>query len=269
MNTTLGPNLTEKPRLRLKTITLCAVSSSNLMATVQAMEASLSQIEFAGALLFTDQEAPAIGLKPTSEIQVVSIDKIQSSEAYSHFLLERLPRHISTSHCLVVQWDGHVIDAGRWNDEFLKYDYIGASWPQFVDGHDVGNGGFSLRSVRLMKACGKPEFRSHHPEDVAICRTNRAFLEDLGMHFAPVELADQFSAERASDPSNTFGYHGAFLMPKVMGVDAFWRVYRGLSDRKTIWTDFGSIFSSVGRRQGGAGRALILLRDRMLAALKR
>lgn len=269
MNTAVRVHPPEESRLRLEAVTLCAISSSNLKATVQAMEASLSQIDFAEALLFTDQEAHAIGVKETSKIQIVWIDKIQSSDAYSHFVLEKLPQHISTSHCLITQWDGHVIDAERWNDEFLKYDYIGASWPQFVDGHDVGNGGFSLRSRRLMEACGRPEFKSHHPEDVAICRTNRAFLEKLGLRFAPAELADRFAAERASDPSRTFGFHGAFLMPEVLGINTFWRVYRELSDRKTIWTDFGAIFSSVSRSRGGAGRALILLRDRILAALKR
>ena len=50
-----------KPRLALPSVTLCAVSSSNLRATVLAMETSLAQIEFADALLFTDRSPADLG----------------------------------------------------------------------------------------------------------------------------------------------------------------------------------------------------------------
>jgi hypothetical protein len=66
-----------------------------------------------------------------------------------------------------------VFDAARWRDAFLEYDYIGASWLQFDD----GNGGFSLRTRRLMELCRDPAFVPVHPEDLAIGRTNRAWLE--------------------------------------------------------------------------------------------
>ena len=255
----------KRSRLRLENVTLCAVSSSNLAATVRALEASLAQIEFAEALLFTDQEPAAIGVAASSEIEVVAIEPIRSSEAYSRFILEELAERIGTSHCLIVQWDGHVIDAGRWREEFLEYDYIGASWPQFHDGHEVGNGGFSLRSRRLIEACRRPGFAVHHPEDVAICRTNRVFLEGLGLRFAPVELANRFSAERASDPSGTFGYHGVFLMPQVLGERSFWEVYQSLSDKGSVWIDFGLLLRAVLRRPGGVRRALTLAFDRFIS----
>ena len=259
--TTLIPSHADLPRRRLETVTLCAVSSSNMEATVLAMKASLAQIEFAEALLFTDRDAASLGLDESSEIRVVPIRPIRSSEAYSHFMLNDLAAHIATDHALIVQWDGHVIDAGRWQDRFLDYDYTGASWPQFDDGHDVGNGGFSLRSRRLMEACRQPGFELHHPEDLAIGRTNRAFLEDLGLRFAPADIANQFSAERASDPARTFGYHGVFLMPQVLGVEGFWRVYTALSDRSTLWVDFGILLRAVSQGKGGISRAFVLLRE--------
>jgi hypothetical protein len=242
---------------------LCAVSSSNLKATVQAMKTSLAQIEFAEALLFTDRDPASLGLDETSDIRVMPIDPILSSQAYSRFILDELADHIASDHCLIVQWDGHVIDASRWQDAFLDYDYIGASWPQFGDGHDVGNGGFSLRSRRLMEACRHPGFECHHPEDLAIGRTNRAFLEQQGLRFAPSNLADQFAAERRGDPAETFGFHGVFLMPRVLGSEGFWHVYKSLSDCGTLWIDFGTLLHMVARGQGGLARALTLLRDRL------
>ena len=252
-----------KPRLALPSVTLCAVSSSNLRATVLAMETSLAQIEFADALLFTDRSPADLGLDASSPIRVVPINPIRSAESYSRFMLSELADHISTDHALIVQWDGHVIDAARWQDTFLDFDYIGASWPQFDDGHDVGNGGFSLRSRRLMEACLQQDFQSHHPEDLAIGRTNRAFLEELGLRFAPNELADQFSAERSGNPAMTFGYHGVFLMPQVLGGSGFWEVYKGLSDRRSLWVDFGTLFLAVLKRSKGLFRTFVLLKDRL------
>ncbi len=244
-------------RLPLPQVTLCAVSSVNVKATVRALEASLAQIDVAAALLLTDSL-----VEPDHPgIRVVPIAPITSAHAYSEFLLTQLVEHVATSHCLVIQWDGHVLDAARWQPEFLDHDYIGASWPQFADGHDVGNGGFSLRSRRLMLLCRDPAFQRDHPEDVAIGRTNRAWLEEQGMRFAPRALADRFAAERAGDVTASFGYHGAWLMPQTIGAEPFWRLYCDLDDRGTIRHDFRLILKQIKRGKGGWARALRLTLD--------
>jgi hypothetical protein len=244
-------------RLSLPQVTLCAASSVNVAATIRALEVSLAQVDFAACKLFTD--APVRPDHPG--IIVVPIPRLTSSRAYSAFLLSHMVDHVDTSHCLVAQWDGHVLDATRWRPEFLDYDYIGASWPQFSDGYDVGNGGFSLRSRRLMVACRDPEFRFHPLEDVAIGRINRDWLERRGVRFAPRDMADLFSVERAGDVSGSFGYHGAWLMPQAVGVQAFWNIYRHLDDRGTIRHDFASIAKQIGRGQGGWKRVLHLTLD--------
>lgn len=253
--------------LRLDSVTLCAVSSSNISATLHAMEASLAEIDFAGALLLTDRDPASLDLEAGSKIRVIGIEPIQSSRAYSDFLLKSLPDYISTTHCLIVQWDGHVLDAKRWKDEFLEYDYVGASWPQFDDGHDVGNGGFSLRSRRLMEACRHPEFSAHHPEDVAIGRTNRALLEDLNLRFAPTDMADQFSAERAGDPSAAFGYHGVFLMPQVIGTDEFWEIYLTLDEHASVRQNWKSILISIRSGRKWVRRSLVFIVSCLQSAL--
>lgn len=234
-------------RLALRQVTLCAVSSINIEATIRALEVSMAQVDFAACKLFTDQP-----VRPDHPgITVVPIPCISSSRDYSDYLLSHLVDHVETSHCLVVQWDGHVLDAAKWQPAFLDYDYIGASWPQFVDGHDVGNGGFSLRSRRLMKACRDPAFQRQHPEDIAIGRLNRDWLEGRGMRFAPRALADLFSTERVACLPTGFGYHGAWLMPRVMGATAFWSLYSGLDDRGTIRHDFIAIVKQIGLGRGG------------------
>lgn len=244
-------------RLALPQVTLCAASSVNVAATVRALETSLAHVDFAACKLFTDSP-----VRPDHQgITVVPIAPLTSSRAYSDFLLTQMVDHVDTPHCLVVQWDGHVLGAARWRPEFLDYDYIGASWPQFDDGHDVGNGGFSLRSRRLMEACRDPGFRPDHPEDIAIGRDNRAWLEGMGMRFAPRALADLFSAERAGDVAKSFGYHGAWLMPHAIGVGSFWALYRDLDDCGTIQHDFAAILKQIGQGRGGWRRALRLIAD--------
>lgn len=251
-------------RLFLPQISLCAATSVNVAATVRALEACLEQIAFADCMLFTD--APIRPAHP--EMRVVSIERLRSSAAYSDFLLTRLVDHVKTPYCLIAQWDGHVLNAGHWDPAFLDYDYIGASWPQFDDGHNVGNGGFSLRSRRLMEACRSPHFRSFHPEDLAIGRGNRAWLEELGMRFAPRDLADSFSTERAGHLEQGFGFHGVFHMPQALGMERFWKIYRGLDDRGTVRHDFGAILGDVCRGSGGLARALKLTSDRVRDAVR-
>lgn len=246
-------------RVALPEVTLCAATSINLKATLRALECCLDQIAFADCLLFTDAE-----VQPNHpEIRVVPIHKLTSVVDYSDFLLSAVVDRVKTSHCLIVQWDGHVLDASRWRPEFLEYDYIGAVWPHFQDSHNVGNGGFSLRSRRLMEACRDPEFEVSHPEDVAIGRINRKWLESKGMRFASPALADMFAVERRGNLRESFGYHGVFNMPSVLGTEEFWDIYRDLDDYGTIRHDFMGIMTEVGRGTGGVGRIRKMLVDRL------
>ena len=248
------------PRLQLPQVTLCAVTSVNVAATVTALERCLEQIDFGSCRLLTD-----LAISPVHPgIEVVPVARIDSSSAYSDFMLTRLPDYVETSHCLVTQWDGHVLDAGRWRDEFLYYDYIGASWPQFGDGHDVGNGGFSLRSRRLMDLCRDPAFLPMHPEDIAIGRTNRTWLEGQGMRFAPCALADLFAAERRGNPREAFGYHGVWNMPRAIGPEAFWQIYCELDEHTALKRDFVAILKDVQRGRQGSRRVLYMLADRIV-----
>ncbi|BBC71341.1 conserved hypothetical protein [Altererythrobacter sp. B11] len=220
-------------RLALPDVTLCAVASVNVEATIFALRRAMALADFRESLLFSDARLDLTDVG----IRLVPIERIGSSAAYSSFVLTRLADYVASGHCLLVQWDGFPTHSANWDPAFLDCDYIGAPWPQFADGYDVGNGGFSLRSRRLMHACREPGFARSHPEDVAIGRINRPFLEARGLRFADSALAARFSRERSGADGSTFGFHGAFNMIDAIGTDLFWTLYEGLDDRTTVWRD--------------------------------
>ena len=129
----------------------------------------------------------------TSLKHAVAVPKFDGLGGYSEFVIKQLHSYVETSHCLLVQWDGYVLNPNSWLPQFLDFDYIGAPW----HGNIVGNGGFSLRSRKLLKATARFTDPAH-PEDNFICRKHRMELERDGIKFAPADLARQFSIEAAS-----------------------------------------------------------------------
>lgn len=201
--------------LNLPQVTLCCVDTRMPQMALDAMVNCMNQARFAGALLFTCKNH---GLTPAPEgIRIIETDAIRSVEDYSRFLLKNLASHIQTSHMLIVQWDGYVTDASAWTDDFLAVDYIGAVWPQYGDAHRVGNGGFSLRSRKLLDALAHPDIAPHHPEDVCIARTCRPVLEQRwGIVFADEALANRFAVERQQTARPSFGFHGLANMALLL-----------------------------------------------------
>jgi hypothetical protein len=194
--------------LDLSDVTLCAADSVNPWLAARALHRSMAGCRFADAILFS--HAPVEG-----SFRNVEIARLGSSSAYSAFILEQLPALTVTPFVLIVQWDGYVLSPAAWQPEFRDYDYIGAKWDWYDDGMTVGNGGFSLRSRKLLAALTDPRFAAvpGHNEDNLICRTYRPALErDYGIRFAPDRVADRFSYERSPPAAPTFGFHGLFNM---------------------------------------------------------
>lgn len=247
-------------RLELTSVTLCSVACVNVDATITALSKSLDLADFACCILLTDREPARIDPR----ISVRIIDPIRSARDYSLFVLRHLVDHIDTEYVLLCQWDGFVTDPAAWDDRFLGCDYIGAVWPQFADGRVVGNGGFSLRSRKLLEACRDPDFVVEHPEDVAICRTNRALLEERhSCRFAQPALAASFSFERKQPGGTTFGFHGVFNMVPLLGAGEFWQMYCSLDDRKTVWTDYWLILGQLAGSVSGWLRMARMSLDRL------
>ena len=194
-------------RIRAAHTTLCVVDTHTHALAARAMRLSLAAMDFADALFISDSA------KDTGGARYVEIAPLGGRAAYSRFVMKDLLQHIETEHVLLIQWDGYVVNPAAWRDEFLDYDYIGARWGFCKDDHCVGNGGFSLRSRRLLEALQDPEIDRFEPEDEMICRHFRPLLEARhGIRFAPPEVADRFSFETTYPQSIPLGFHGLFNM---------------------------------------------------------
>ncbi len=215
------------PRLALPDVTLVCVDTRTPALGIAAMQHCQRQATFADALLFCD---PAQVTQPPPDIRLLPL-QINSVPAYSEFMLRGLLPHINTSHLLVVQWDGYVLDAGQWDPAFLQHDYLGAPLRGEPPERAVGNGGFSLRSRRLLLALQDSTLAMRHPEDICICHDHRARLEaEHGIRFAPLALARRFAFERLLPEAPTFGFHGLFNLHRVMAPAALHALLQGLPD---------------------------------------
>jgi Flp pilus assembly protein TadD len=160
------------------------------------------------------------GISVPDGIDIAWIDPLETREAYSAFVLKCLAPYVLTSHALLVQWDGYVVNPSAWEPAFLQCDYIGAKWFWQPEGRRVGNGGFSLRSRRLIGALQDPRIVLQENEDLAIGATFRPLLElDHGIRFATETLADRFAFEAAYPIGQPFGFHGLFNFCRVVPAD--------------------------------------------------
>ncbi|HUK05973.1 MAG TPA: DUF5672 family protein [Burkholderiales bacterium] len=195
------------PREPVPRTTLACVDCRHHELAVVALRRSMAQCRFERVQLFTNRKLDL------PDIEVVVIPDIASIAGYSRFMVKELGARIDTDFALVVQYDGFVANGKRWRAEFLDYDYVGAPWP---DG-SVGNGGFSLRSKKLLRALQDPRIAELVPEDAAICKTYRGLLEsEYGIRFAPTAVAARFSFETRPPPEPTLGFHGLAHLVRIV-----------------------------------------------------
>ena len=217
--------------LSLPQVTLICVDCINHEAALVAMRRCMQHCDFARAVLIADRRPDG----NWGVLEFAQIERIASREAYSQFMLRKVGDYVQTSHALIVQWDGYVVNPLAWSDDFLRYDYIGAKW-WHKEGPNVGNGGFSLRSRKLFDALNSMDLSvSKENEDDVICRFQRTRLEALGVRFADEPTADRFAYERGYEPGANlpFGFHGFFNMWRMLS-PAELRSLFGMLDARTI-----------------------------------
>lgn len=206
--------------LELPDAMLGAADTANVPMTITALTRSLAHARFGDVVLFT-HEPPDEELPFRTEI----IPSLRSRDDYSHFVVTRLGELTTRKFNLLVQWDGFIVQPAAWRSEFLRYDYIGARWPWHRDGMDVGNGGFCLRSRKLLARVAAEPRADSTPDDEMICRVLRPRLEKEGFRFAPAPVADRFAYERMLPNVETFGFHGLFNMCVMLATPG-WCVWR-------------------------------------------
>ena len=199
----------------LDEVTLACADTVNHALALRALERSQRGLRYARTVLLTD--AVPDGIRVPADIEVAAIDPLRSRDDYSRFVLKRLHAYIETRHVLLIQWDGYVVNPDAFEPAFLDCDYIGAKWYWFDDTMRVGNGGFSLRSRKLLDALQDPRIESRDAEDITIGRTFRPLLErDHGIRFASEALADRFAFEAAYPIGMPFGFHGLYNFCRVV-----------------------------------------------------
>ena len=189
--------------LSLDNVTLLSIAGSNkyVEPTKRAMRHCLKRVSFARTVLFSPEE--------DDEFENIKIPYLDTA-LYNKFCVEKLNDYVDTDFCLIVQWDGFVIDTNFWKDEFLDYDYIGSPWASH--GFKIGNGGFSLRSKKFLKLSSELKYASDShlkngisptqfvhgticPEDWFLCVDNADYLHKNNVLFPSPELAYDFSVE--------------------------------------------------------------------------
>lgn len=198
--------------INLDNTTLLCIENRSPKLGLYAINKSTEHINFREVVFITDKKRVDLD---TPNIKILDCPNFKSGAEYSTFVLESLHEFFSTDFCLLIQWDGFVLNPNMWSFDFFKYDYIGPSWPHHPL-TPVGNGGFSLRSRKLALATASQEFQRYHPEDHAISVGNRTLLEKkFDIKFATKEIADIFGIERETwKPA--FGFHGFFNFSRAL-----------------------------------------------------
>lgn len=185
-------------KLQLPNVTLFGIDAHDPKGLEYAAEVCLSKVDFGAVKIITDH------------------NYYRGRVGYSRFCIEKMNEFVQTDYVLIIHPDGYIQNESAWDDNWLKYDYIGAVW-DWYNKNLVGNGGFSLRSKKLLNILSNLDVSDIdvHPEDDFICRKIRNWLElEYDIKFAPVEVAKLFSIEGYGlKPTynvyrGEFGFHG-------------------------------------------------------------
>lgn len=208
----------------LSNVTLLCADCVETERAVIAIEQCRRRCNFGAVKLLTSLDTPY----PHTKIR-----PLNTLNEYSAWCLKEMWKYVETTHVLVVQYDGFVLNGDAWREHWLNYDYIGPLFLQetTVNEQTVGSGGFSMRSAALMKAVAEilPEWNGSNSywgadgqnnwghEDGVICKHLHGPLTGRGFKFAPPGEAAIFGQGGNPVPEyqfgRPFGYHG--LWPNI------------------------------------------------------
>lgn len=223
--------------LDLSRVTCFAIDNTNRIEhTINAIYTCINVANFGKIKLVTTLEYVDKYKDKLAQDNILVEEQVRpltNIDEYNEYILYHLYKHIDTEYVLLVQDHAFIINPDSWMPEFFEYDYIGAPWPRrerayvtpYGEHQRVGNGGFSLRSKKLLEVPTKVEvpFRvsnntdfykmfgsKNTNEDGNICVHNKHIYEKYGCKIAPIEVAKYFSYETAIPENNglvPFGFH--------------------------------------------------------------
>lgn len=189
--------------MKIKNTTLVCIDGLDIDRAIDSVNISKHYCEFEDIKLLSHIDSDFEYL--------VKIPPITSITEYSEFVLKELTKYVETDYVLITQHDGFILNPSAWNEDFFNYDYLGAPWN--LRNWVVGNGGFSLRSKKLLIITSHiynmfDIEKNKYPEDFIICGYFRDFLErHHNIKFPSVEFADTFSVEDRGKWTGQFGFH--------------------------------------------------------------
>ncbi len=202
--------------------------------TLRALQYSSREIQFAEVILVCARIPQG-----TNGTKIISVRE-KEYRAAMIWEVAGVRDHVKTDYALCIHHDGYVINPQAWQDDWLKYDFIGAPWPggpdpkhpgkaEFPNGR-VGNTGFCLKSKAFMQATWEirdlflhasaiDKYGQRYAGDTFYCQHQKPALEQRGMIYAPVEVAAAFSWESnieevPGDRPGAFGFHNFNLENK-------------------------------------------------------
>jgi hypothetical protein len=199
----------------MKKITVVAITSTDHELTKFSVEKTLENTpEVENVLIFSDKKILDYG-------KYITLKTPFTWEDYNQFRLKEVGKHLETEFVLFIEYDGMSTNKKFWSDEFFDYDYIGAPFKKSLfekDKNQVGNGGFSMRSTKLMKILSEDNniqlktfdflFSKVGIEDGTICVEYEKYLKQkYKINFSTIFLAKKFSCEW-ENTLNSFGFHG-------------------------------------------------------------
>lgn len=211
--------------INLPTVAMIIADTRDHQLAVNTLAHCCKYIKFGHIVFFTDKIKEELSFHKLDQyVYIQNINPIKSIDDYSNLILYNLYNKFSApiKHLMIVQTDGFVVNPDAWDDKFLDYDYIGAPWryhpnsyepphPECTSHNCVGNGGFSIRSIKLIDTVysllQQNKYPKLTPEDLFICRTLKPELDRLEIKFAPEWLATNFSCENRQYKGQ-FGFHG-------------------------------------------------------------
>lgn len=224
--------------LKLPKVCLFAIDCYNPQRLLNAMRKSIQFVKFGRLVLMTDtrRHRKLATLPDLEVVQLTESDRKASpfpghppiALDYDRDIMIRSHEFCPEGwHQIQMEWDSAVLNPLAWDPGWLKYDFIGAPWPEHADpgwpkcteANNVGNFGFSLKSREFclsMLECYTYAQKSelYRPQSMSsdrfMCRTVRPMLESQkGIKFAPWDVAMRFSCENQIY-SGQFGFHGRF-----------------------------------------------------------
>lgn len=194
-------------KLQLPNVTLLCVDCVDVDRAIAIVEHCKTMVDFGAVKVISNQER---------NYPIVKISPLNTLVMYSVWMLTECHKYIDTDYVLIVQGDGWILNPEQWDNDWLKYDYIG---PVFDQEDRVGSGGFSFRSKLLMQATSLGFDSWDGTEETANAIQSKAGCYEDGVisygfnyfNICPINVANLFAQGGNQNPANhnskPFGFH--------------------------------------------------------------